>query len=105
MYTLTPDPGRYLKVKDDIPALILAVLLAAGVAYYTLIPLALGNLTTALNSLNSYSHGTFLGTIRHPALQLLKYYCFHVSVLNSLFRFKYILLGYIFSILFRWYKT
>ena len=104
MYTLTPDPGRYLK--DDIPALILAVLLAAGVAYYnTLIPLALGNLTTALNSLNSYSHGTFLGTIRHPALQLLKYYCFHVSVLNSLFRFKYILLGYIFSILFRWYKT
>ncbi|XP_063694689.1 mitochondrial potassium channel ATP-binding subunit-like [Bolinopsis microptera] len=67
---------RYLK--DDIPALILAVLLAAGVAYYnTLIPLALGNLTTALNSLNSYSHGTFLGTIRHPALQLLKYYCFH----------------------------
>ena len=69
---------RYLK--DDIPALVVAVLLAAGVAYYnTLIPLALGHLTTALNSLNSFSHGSFFSIIRHPALQLLKYYCFHVS--------------------------
>ena len=61
--------------------LVLAIALAVAVAYYnSLIPLSLGKLANALNSLATTAGAThnFMDTLRTPALRLLSCYALQV---------------------------